>query len=643
MALQQSWGKPIKFNAKDNPHHVAMFKMAARDRHGAWFARRSVHEGIGFTKFRRAMQREFPESLRVEGGAGAGAVRGLAADRRLEQIDVEGLGLLEVYQTSAAFPGPVTPRDFITMLITTETGLTEKSAGQLQEGRKHVPRHFMIVSRPIEHPDAPERPGYVRGTYESVEIIREIPLHQAQQAIRSTPNLLSLSSDDQHPGRSRGATVGFAESRGPEAKGEQRDLNHASISDGDCASPGVDLELNPVEWTMITRSDPGGGLPRFLVERGTPDAMMADVDKFLKWACRYEEVPHPDEERPPQDAVSKEIASQQRPESNMTKEMEENGNVAPPAKDGSGENMDTQLLMQRDRDAGMISNVTHALEAGIAAYAPATVSEHVHSYLHSHEQPVDADDPDVSSSDTSSLNSFMSAEEICRLSNAAEHPLPPNSGHSTDMLSMASATSSNEAGMTAAMLSETHINKKNLNTHDKEVLKLTQQRERLDRKLEKKRQEQEERLKKYEVKEQSEQEKARQKHEQDMRKAEEKHRKEVEKLEARKAKEAKKAEERRAKKDQQARLSMVLRERDDFRGQLDTYKRENQLLLERVEELQRENTAMASRLGKLGGGEALKGLQEEIEEGRKRAVSMESEGSASKRSLESYKRSMEKS
>ncbi|KXL51300.1 hypothetical protein M433DRAFT_47995, partial [Acidomyces richmondensis BFW] len=256
VALQQCWGKPIKFNPKDNPHHVAMYKMAARDRHGAWFARRSVHEGIGFSKFRRAMQQEFPESLRVEGGAGAGAVRGIAADRRLERIDVEGLGVLEVYQVSAAFPGPVTPRDFITMFITTETGLTEKCVGGLQRGKKHIPRHFMIVSRPVEHPDAPERPGYVRGTYESVEIIREIPLHQAQP----------------------------------------RDLHHASASDRDMASPGLDPELNPVEWTMITRSDPGGGLPRFLVERGTPDAMMGDVDKFLRWACRYEEVPHPAEE-----------------------------------------------------------------------------------------------------------------------------------------------------------------------------------------------------------------------------------------------------------------------------------------------------------------------------------------------------------
>lgn len=642
MALQQCWGKPIKFNPKDNPHHVAMYKMAARDRHGAWFARRSVHEGIGFSKFRRAMQQEFPESLRVEGGAGAGAVRGIAADRRLERIDVEGLGVLEVYQVSAAFPGPVTPRDFITMFITTETGLTEKCVGGLQRGKKHIPRHFMIVSRPVEHPDAPERPGYVRGTYESVEIIREIPLHQAQPVTQSTPNLLSLAPEDQHQGRSRGATVGFAESRGLEAKGEQRDLHHASASDRDMASPGLDPELNPVEWTMITRSDPGGGLPRFLVERGTPDAMMGDVDKFLRWACRYEEVPHPAEENSAQDVALKESTGQQQQGDNTIKETEANWNQSPMAKDGSNEKPETHSITQHSGDIGMISNITHALEAGIAAYAPTTVSEHVHNYLHRREQPINSEDQGVSSPETSSINSFMSAEEIRRLSTAPEQPVGPDAGQSTDMLSVASATSSHDAGMAEIVQSGITNDNKTLNTHDKEVLKLAQQREKLDRKLAKKRREEEERLKKHEEKEQSEKDKARQKLEQEMRKVEEKHRKEVEKLEARKAKEAKKAEERRAKRDHQARLSMVIRERDDFRSQLDTFKRENQLLLKRVEELQRENTAMASRLGKLGGADALKGLQEEIQEGRKRAVSMRSEGSTSKKSLESSKDSMEK-
>ena len=176
--LQKSWGKPYKFKAEQNPSGVVLYKMAGHDRHGAWFARRSVHEGLGFSKFKKAMQREFPHSMTVQGGPGAGAVRGLTADRRLESQKVEGVGQMDVYQLSASFPGPVAPRDFTTLLLTTDDGLSEKSAAALPSSEeKHVPRHFMIVSKPVTHPGGPERPGFVRGKYESVELIREIPLN----------------------------------------------------------------------------------------------------------------------------------------------------------------------------------------------------------------------------------------------------------------------------------------------------------------------------------------------------------------------------------------------------------------------------------------------------------------------------------
>jgi hypothetical protein len=79
-------------------------------------------------------------------------------------------------------------------------------------------------------------------------------------------------------GRSRGKTISFSESRGQEAKGEALD------SPKDEENP----ELNPVEWVMITRSDPGGSVPRFMVERGTPSSIVADASKFLDWACKQD-------------------------------------------------------------------------------------------------------------------------------------------------------------------------------------------------------------------------------------------------------------------------------------------------------------------------------------------------------------------
>jgi hypothetical protein len=93
--LAQGWGKPLKMNARDNPLGIAVFKMAAHDRHGAWFARSSVHEGLGFAKWKAAMKKEFDESLAVQGGPGEGNIRGIGGDRRLERETVEGVGKLE--------------------------------------------------------------------------------------------------------------------------------------------------------------------------------------------------------------------------------------------------------------------------------------------------------------------------------------------------------------------------------------------------------------------------------------------------------------------------------------------------------------------------------------------------------------------
>jgi hypothetical protein len=94
-ALQKSWGKPVKLGAKEMATGMSVYKMAGNDRHGAWFSRSSVHEGLGFTKWKQSMQKEFPESLEVQGGPGEGNVRGIGGDQRLEDISVDGIGKLQ--------------------------------------------------------------------------------------------------------------------------------------------------------------------------------------------------------------------------------------------------------------------------------------------------------------------------------------------------------------------------------------------------------------------------------------------------------------------------------------------------------------------------------------------------------------------
>lgn len=93
--LQKQWGKPIKLSASINPLGVCCYKTAAHDRHGAWFGRRSVHQGLGFERWKRGMQREFPVSLKVTSGPGQGAVRGISADQRLEEKEIGDVGKIE--------------------------------------------------------------------------------------------------------------------------------------------------------------------------------------------------------------------------------------------------------------------------------------------------------------------------------------------------------------------------------------------------------------------------------------------------------------------------------------------------------------------------------------------------------------------
>ena len=105
LPLQKEWGKPIKLNAKDNPLDISVYKLAGKDGRGAWFARRSVHEGMGFRKWKLGLQREFPETLEVQGGPGEGNIRGIGGERRVERMAVEGVGTVEGKNHDALYAG----------------------------------------------------------------------------------------------------------------------------------------------------------------------------------------------------------------------------------------------------------------------------------------------------------------------------------------------------------------------------------------------------------------------------------------------------------------------------------------------------------------------------------------------------------
>ena len=528
VALQKSWGKPVKLNAKENPLGISVYKMAAKDRHGAWFARRQVLEGVSFTKVRRAMQREFAESLAQSGGPGAGNVRGIGGDRRLDKKEVDDVGKMEALQLSAQFPGPTAPREFITLLLTTENALSNKTS----QDKHPIPRHYMVVSKPLTHPDTPDREGYVKGSYESVEMIREIPLTPA-----------------------------------PEKEGG---------ADGD------KHELNPVEWIMITRSDPGGGIPRFMVERGTPGSIAADVSKFLDWACAKDEIPDADADEEVQQKAQAEQAQQKGP---------------PPAAASADNSQAQQSAAQQQ--GGLFASITGAVEAGIEAYAPASVANYTHNYMH----PEDDTSDSSSSSDSSDAASFASAKDHHHDmgDHPAQHPAHDSTAVAASTTSLGRASSASSATVPLGS-----------SPHDKELRKIDKDRAKIEAKIHKKQDSEAVKLASHKEKHPEDSAKYQEQYDTAMAKLAEKREKELGKLEQKREKEISKAQRKRSVQFNKDEANRVARERDDFRNQVDMLKRENGLLREQMTDLQRENAILVEKVNKLAGVGALKEIQNDV-------------------------------
>ncbi|KIW73260.1 hypothetical protein PV04_01392 [Phialophora macrospora] len=619
-ALQQEWGKPIKLAAKDNPLGIAVYKLGGKDGKGAWFARRSVHEGLGFSRFKRGFEREFPTSLAVQGKPGEGNIRGIGAETKVEEITVPNRGKVEVYRLSAQFPGPTTPRDFVTLLVTSSRAMKHHGAPDL------VPRHYMIISKPCDHPETQPRPGFIRGQYESVEFIREIP-----RKLKSTVSSTDLSHIGHHrtpsPSLEKDVLRRNAEkhafedeAHGQHLRVDTRGSGHRELSPGsrkrsvtvdapaspvmhpDLAEP-FDPEENPIEWIMVTRSDPGGSVPRFMVERGTPGSICADAVKFLDWACQSD-----DEHEALENADSR--PSGQRRESFAS--WEANGTLAgireseeglepverspphtPKASASQGPSIDghdagDSVPHTPSSPSQFLNHVTET----IASYTPQIVGDHLPHFGHpqevdivqdttqqgkKHGETPAGDDDDASS--TISTASFTSADS--HLTSDAASP----------SISSKSLTDQSENQL--------------VQQHDKEVAKLAQRRAAMDAKFAKQREKLASQTNKDSEKEQNALKKAEEKHQKELKKHEERYQKEIAKLEQKKKREAQKLEEKRRKqadKDEKARLT---RERDEARAELDHLKQEQDLLTRQVGELQRQNTTLMARIGKLEGGSSL--------------------------------------
>jgi Protein of unknown function (DUF3074) len=616
-ALWKHWGKPVKVAQSSNPLGISVYKMAGHDRHGAWFARRSVHEGLGFVRWKHAMQREFPESLAVTGGPGAGSVRGIGADRRVERRVVPGAGRMEVYHLSAQFPGPVAPREFVTLLLTTDSGLSEKS---VEDKDRNIPRHYMVVSIPVDHPDTPPRNGMVRGAYESVELIREVPTAPRRSA--SMTNLLdpgvNRSESNRSRSRQRGSTISFAESRGISAKGERID----KIDE--------DPETNPVEWIMITRSDPGGGIPRFMVERNTPASITADAVKFIEWATKHgDEIPDEDED------IDKQDESQKLVEGKVV--GSEEGVTEQPLGPLDSRSTTSTFEPSTPGATGIIASLTNAVASGIETYAPPAVTDNLPVSLLPHHTPGEYHSDDEST-ETSSLSSFASARQF----HTAEDLHPgadaslSSTGASGDPLASSPCLTLPAEGET--MSQKDKDERKKQTQAEKELDKLDAKRKALDQQYTKQIEQQQAKSATISEKATREQEKLRTRHEKDIKKAQERHEKELRKLEQRRQKEAKRVEDQKRKEADKDAISKANRERDEAKDKVERLEKENAALKDQVGELQREVTMLVREMGRLeGGGEVMKKVTDEIKRSKSPVPSMKSAGSAGRKSTRSEK------
>ncbi|KAL9050741.1 MAG: hypothetical protein Q9162_006448 [Coniocarpon cinnabarinum] len=514
----KAWGKPYKMSAKENPLAVQVYKMAAHDRHGAWFARRSVHQGLGFEKWKKAAQHEFLESLKVQEGPGSGAVRGVGADRRLEKLAGPHNSKIEVWQTSSAFPGPVTPRESLILLFSSSNALFELPQvgdvdGKPEESRQ-VPRHWLAITRPTTHTDAPNRPNLVKMEYESTEMIREIP-------IEGNP----------------------------------------------------DPESNPIEWIMISRSDPGGGIPRFMVERGTPASIVGDVSKFLTWATGKSEADFDEDGREQSiDAVIEQQNKQldQAEETQvLTDDLGQTEKVASPRPPDEHEEQAEQA------QDGLVSKFTTAVESSMSGYLP--VFQQQAGSLRNGEHGDDDSSSDISDS---SDNTFRSAlHEQRRFSLGAVN----DSGTWTD------SSTSLQNPQAAGHASHERV-------QSKEIDKLLQKRAALDERARKDREAFAQKAAQVGDKEQKERNKILDKQEKERKKREERYQRQLAKIDEQRIKEERKDEARQKKAEDKDAMKKMKQEVTEWKRRCQVAERETDLLRKQVEGLQRENTAIVARL-----------------------------------------------
>lgn len=335
----------------------------------------------------------------------------------------------------------------------------------------------------------------------------------------------------------------------------------------------ADAETNPVEWTMVTRSDPGGGIPRFMVERNVPSSIVNDAVKFLDWACARDDYEPAD--APKADLGDEKDASQQAQDAQPRYSLENSRGLSA----GVGTSIADRSSSMRRRAShrtteetdpaqeGYIDQLKGAV-GGLGAYVPDAINP---------MPQLQRTTSSSSSSTISSTDSFASAEQFT----SAPQGLP---------IDNSIPTPSTASEVSIPIDDDSH--------HARELSKIETKKAQLREKLDAEREKQSAADANESQKSQKEIERAAEKHAKEKKKQEEKYAKEIKKLEERREKETKKLLLKQQKEADKSKLNATQRERDEFKKQKELYEEENRLLKNQVAELQRENTALVAKLGK---------------------------------------------
>ena len=458
-SVQKEWGKPIKVgSAKENPLGLHVWKLAPHDGGGSWFGRRSVHGGLPFSRWQAKLASEYDETLKVnrrkieKGETPDKAIRGIGAEEKVETIEVKDedgavLGQVMVYHVSAQFPKPTAPRDFVALIITSEIGL--RVGGTKQPGRS-----WMMISRPCEHPDVPAKQGYTRGEYESVEIIREIPRKSGDGSSSSGGNSDKTDSSQKKDGKS-----GTNEKTNPSAESDE-----------------ASEDANPVEWIMVTRSDPGGSIPRWMVDKGTPRSIGMDAAKFIDWAIQ-EEKPRKKADRSLGDSTKDSDAKSGESADDLNSDEEGLSDS-----DSDFHSVDSDMESRH----GLIASVTGLLNTGIERFAPQAILDY---YPHHHHEAVGrSSSDDIKASDES-------LEKSQTTKSPTSHPqqdTTTGASRGADQTSISSAQSGLPTPLVEDVVQKnvapaelTQMNKNGkLSSHEKELVKLALRKREIETKLE---------------------------------------------------------------------------------------------------------------------------------------------------------------